>query len=150
MTVDTDMIMSPNFVRGIWDASLLPPGELRDACMIIGSVFADWFRIRGLETVKFPFNGRSDFAPFMDKGVPSGGVITGEDEIKTIEEAGVFGGIAGMVLDPCYHQDCDRLMNLQGPSMIILKENVQVLAYALEVFSKTSNIDGCLSGLNSC
>jgi hypothetical protein len=39
-------------------------------------------------------------------------MFTGADENTTEEEAIVFGGIAGVALDQCYHQACDNVTNL--------------------------------------
>ncbi|KAI8907412.1 hypothetical protein EDD86DRAFT_192267 [Gorgonomyces haynaldii] len=137
VNIDTDMIASPNYVRGVWDGTSIKEDKLRTKVEKVSQVFKNYFDKRQLPTTKFEFNGRSDFAPFLDAGIPAGGVITGEDEIKTIEGAKLFGGISGMVLDPCYHQDCDRLVNLQGPGFTILEQNVDALAHALEFFSQT-------------
>lgn len=41
-----------------------------------------------------------------------------------------------MVLDPCYHQDCDRVSTLEGSGFTILKQNVDVLGYLLETFAQ--------------
>ncbi|ORY39309.1 Zn-dependent exopeptidase [Rhizoclosmatium globosum] len=109
--IDTDMIASPNYVRGIWDGRSVTDPAIRNASIAIQRVFEDYFHDQELPTVPFKFNGRSDFAPFMARGIPAGGVITGEDEIKTHEQAELFGGVAGMVLDPNYHQPTDTVEN---------------------------------------
>eukprot|EP00842_Homolaphlyctis_polyrhiza_P000328 jgi/Hompol1/1296/HPOL_004739-RA len=99
VNIDTDMIGSPNFVRGVWSGDALADATLRRRCSSLSRLFVKYFDGLGLPTVPFAFNGRSDFQPFIDAGIPAGGVITGEDEIKTHEQAELFGGIAGMVLD---------------------------------------------------
>ena len=57
------------------------------------------------------FDGRSDYGPFIEVGIPAGGLFTGAEEIKTAEEAAIYGGTAGEPYDPCYHQDCDTFDN---------------------------------------
>ncbi|TPX64033.1 hypothetical protein CcCBS67573_g08521 [Chytriomyces confervae] len=146
LNVDTDMIASPNFVRGVWDGRSVEDDRIRDRCAAIQGVFEGYFARRGLPTVPFRFNGRSDFAPFMSRGIPAGGVITGEDEIKTLEEAELFGGIANMVLDPNYHQPSDTVANLRGPGELILGQNVDALAHSLGFFAFHHDIDGFLAG----
>ncbi|KAI8842462.1 hypothetical protein BJ741DRAFT_593229 [Chytriomyces cf. hyalinus JEL632] len=170
LNVDTDMIASPNFVRGVWDGRSVEDDRIRDRCAAIQSVFEGYFARRGLPTVPFRFNGRSDFAPFMKWGIPAGGVITGEDEIKTLEEAELFGGIANMVLgeslfaalfnlvwlqrnndffflaDPNYHQPSDTVANLRGPGELILGQNVDALAHSLGFFAFHRDIDAFLEG----
>ncbi|KAJ3277756.1 Leucyl aminopeptidase yscIV, partial [Blyttiomyces sp. JEL0837] len=96
LNIDTDMIASPNYVRGVWDGYGVTDKRIDVGCRVISDVFFDWFKRKGLSWFRFPFNGRSDFVAFMDAGIPAGGVITGEDEIKTFEQAEMFGGIAGM------------------------------------------------------
>jgi Zn-dependent M28 family amino/carboxypeptidase len=46
-----------------------------------------------------PFDGRSDYAPFIRSGIPGGGVTTGAEVIKTKEEEAMFGGKAGVAYD---------------------------------------------------
>ena len=58
----------------------------------------------GLPTAPGNFDGRSDYAAFMDHGIPSGGLFTGAESIKTAKQAELFGGVIGVCQDPCYHQ----------------------------------------------
>ncbi|MFC7590370.1 M28 family peptidase [Nonomuraea antimicrobica] len=67
---------------------------------------------RDLPTVGTDFDGRSDYGPFIAVGIPSGGIFTGAEGIKTAEEAALFGGTAGVAYDPCYHQACDTIANI--------------------------------------
>lgn len=138
------MIGSPNYVRGVWDASPYPDSKMRRQSEKVAALIEKYFADKGKPTVRFPFNGRSDFAPFMEAGIPAAGVITGEDEIKTPEQAILFGGISGMVLDPCYHQDCDRVKFMQGAGMEILEENVECLKYVLHTLATMDDLDGFL------
>ena len=137
LNIDTDMIASPNWVRGVWSGADLEE-PLKSKTKIITDLIVNWFSERNLPTFEFKFNGRSDFQPFLDANIPCGGIITGEDEIKSIESEKKFGGVANMVLDPCYHQDCDRVENLQGSGLAILKQNLGLLAYLLETFAQNS------------
>ncbi|KAI9346037.1 hypothetical protein DFJ73DRAFT_838634 [Zopfochytrium polystomum] len=146
LTIDTDMIGSPNYVRGIWNGRNVANDALRGPATVIQEVIEQWFEKKGLPTVPFDFNGRSDFAPFMNRGIPAGGVITGEDEIKTHEQAEIFGGIAGMVLDPCYHQACDTVESLRGPGRQVLEENLAALAHTMERFAMEDDVEGLLAG----
>ncbi len=36
----------------------------------------------------------------------------GAEGIKTEEQEALFGGVAGLAYDPCYHQACDTFFNL--------------------------------------
>jgi Peptidase family M28/PA domain len=111
-----DMIGSPNFVRMVYDGDLssseppecgAPAGSAE-----IEDIFLDYFARRGLPVEPTEFSGRSDYGPFLCIGVPAGGLFTGAEEVKTPEQAAIFGGTAGEWLDPCYHQGCDNIFNL--------------------------------------
>ena len=58
------------------------------------------------------FDGRSDYKPFQDNGVAAGGLFSGAEVAKTAEQAAKWGGTAGQAFDPCYHQACDNINNL--------------------------------------
>jgi Zn-dependent M28 family amino/carboxypeptidase len=110
-----DMVASPNFVRMVYDGdgSDNPgtgPGPVGSD--LIESLFNDYFDGRGLAHRSTAFDGRSDYGPFIDAGIPAGGTFSGAEEIKTAEEAQTYGGTAGAAYDPCYHQACDTLANL--------------------------------------
>jgi Zn-dependent M28 family amino/carboxypeptidase len=106
-----DMLASPNFVRFVYDGDNStdegeegPPGSAE-----IEQVFLDYFDSVGLETEPTPFDGRSDYGPFIapDAFVAAGGLFSGAEGVKTEEEAAIYGGAAGSWYDPCYHQACD-------------------------------------------
>ena len=59
--------------------------------------------------VAIPFDGRSDYVGFTDRGIPAGGVFAGAEGVKTANQERIFGGDAGSWYDPCYHQACDDL-----------------------------------------
>ncbi|WP_268760677.1 hypothetical protein [Arthrobacter sp. Soil762] len=46
--------------------------------------------------------------------MPAGGLFTGAEGIKTDAQAAIFGGTAGVAYDPCYHQACDDITNLDA------------------------------------
>jgi len=107
--MDYDMLASPNFAYQVYDARnrYNPVGsqELRD-------LYVDWYTRHGLNFTFIPFDGRSDYDGFIRNGIPGGGIATGAEGIKTREEERMFGGEAGQWYDPCYHQLCDDLSNL--------------------------------------
>jgi Zn-dependent M28 family amino/carboxypeptidase len=112
-----DMVASPNFVRFVYDGdgSDNPdtgPGPVGSDT--IESIFNDYFHGRGLATAPTAFDGRSDYGPFIAKGIPAGGTFSGAEGIKTPEEAAIFGGTAGQPYDSCYHEACDNLQNLNA------------------------------------
>ncbi len=113
--LDYDMLASPNYVRFVYDGDgdddpdnpAGPEGSGK-----VEQVFDDWFSARGLESARVPFDGRSDYVGFTDRGIPAGGVFAGAEGVKTAEEAAVYGGAAGSWYDPCYHQLCDNLITV--------------------------------------
>lgn len=125
-----DMIGSPNHVFFIYDGddsdgTGAGPGPGRsDEIEKTFERFYDW---RGIPYKGTDFSGRSDYGPFMDEGIAAGGLFTGAEEIKTEEEVALWGGTAGEAYDPCYHQACDVLGNV---NLYALDVNADAVAYA--------------------
>ena len=116
-----DMVGSPNFVRFVYDGDLSdsepPAGGAPPASAEIEELFLDYFESQGLETEPTAFDGRSDYGPFIFAGIPAGGLFTGAEEIKTEEQAAIYGGTAGEPYDPCYHLGCDDIDNLDHTAL---------------------------------
>ncbi|QRW18075.1 Peptidase family M28 protein [Rhizoctonia solani] len=112
--INLDMVASPNYVLAVYDGD----GSA-------GTTRAQ--RVYGLLCIKEPFkrptsfNGRSDYAPFIAAGVniPSGGLFTGAEGIKTEEQARLFGGTAGVAYDVNYHAKGDTYDNLNFEAFLI-------------------------------
>ena len=66
----------------------------------------------GLASEIVDIGGASDHLPFDQREVVVGGLFSGASEVKTDEEAGLFGGTAGAPTDPCYHLACDTAANV--------------------------------------
>jgi len=111
-----DMIGSPNFARFVYDGSdpAAPPGSAA-----IEEMFNAYFASRGLAFEPTPFNGRSDYGPFIAAGVdiPAGGLFTGAEGRKTAAQVLLYGGVAGAQYDPCYHQACDTIANISDTAL---------------------------------
>ncbi len=108
-----DMIGSPNYARYAYDGSSGPRGSGR-----IEEIFTDYFASEELEIrTDSTLEGRSDHGPFADAGIPVGGLFTGAEGIKTEEEATLYGGEAAEPHDPCYHEPCDTVENV-NPSAV--------------------------------
>lgn len=62
--------------------------------------------------------GRATFvwhgaAPSLEQaGIPIGGLFSGANELKTAEQASLFGGTADSPADACYHLACDTTANV--------------------------------------
>ena len=108
-----DMIASPNFVRFVYDGDGSATGTAGPAGSgEIEQILVDWFGSQGLASEPTAFNGRSDYGPFIAVGIPAGGLFTGAEGEKTAAQMAVYGGLAGVAYDPCYHQACDTILNL--------------------------------------
>lgn len=108
-----DMIGSPNYFYGVYDGDnsggTAPEGFIPPGSAEIEDVFEQFYDSRALPYQDTDFSGRSDYGPFIAVGIPAGGLFTGAEEIKTADEAALYGGIPGQAYDPCYHQPCDSL-----------------------------------------
>jgi Zn-dependent M28 family amino/carboxypeptidase len=109
--LDYDMLASQNYVRFLYDGdgSDNPGLEGPPGSGLIEKVQDDWFKAQGLQTERVPFDGRSDYVGFTDRGIPAGGIFAGAEEVKTPEQEAIYGGAAGSWYDVCYHQICDDL-----------------------------------------
>ena len=77
-------------------------------------MFARYFARRGMATEPIPFDGRSDYVGFVNRGIPSGGIFAGAEAPKTPAQVALYGGVAGEQLDPCYHEACDTIGTVTG------------------------------------
>ncbi|KAF1350571.1 hypothetical protein EJ07DRAFT_184015 [Lizonia empirigonia] len=129
-----DMIASPNYVYGIYDGD----GSAFNFSGPAGSDtiekdFEKFYEANGQAHVPSLFTLRSDYAAFLENGIPSGGLFTGAEELKTEEEAALFGGTAGVALDVCYHQKCDDINNLNHEAYLLNTQSIanSVAKYAM-------------------
>lgn len=125
-----DMIGSPNHVFFVYDgddsdAVGAGPGPAGSAQ--IEKLFEAYDNQRGLPFKGTDVSGRSDYGPFIAVVIPSGGLFTGAEGIKTADEAALWGGTAGQQYDPCYHLACDTYTNINLPAFDV---NVDAVAYA--------------------
>src|SRR6202012_1363609 len=108
-----DMIASPNYAYFIYDGDgsafnlTGPPGSAE-----IEADFEAFYTSVGENYTAYAFDGRSDYGPFLENNIPSGGLFTGAEETKTPEEVEMFGGIADVAYDANYHQAGDSLNNI--------------------------------------
>ena len=129
--MDYDMMGSPNFAYQIYNAtndeSPVGSEELRD-------LYVDWYEAHDLNYTFIPFDGRSDYDGFIRAGIPAGGIATGAEGIKTKEEAKKFGGTAGDWFDPCYHQLCDDVGNVNVTAWEV---NTRLIAHSVATYAKS-------------
>ena len=139
-----DMIGSPNFARFVYDGDLSdsepPPSGAPEGSAAIEELFVDWFDSQGLASEPTAFSGRSDYGPFIEVGIPAGGLFTGAEGIKTDEQAELYGGVAGEQYDACYHLGCDDIDNL---SLTALDQMSDAAAHAtISLAQSTQTVNG--------
>ena len=148
VNLNFDMVGSPNFVRYVYDGDGSAFGvDGPNGSDVVEQVFLDYFESQNLPVAPTAFDGRSDYFGFIENGIPAGGLFTGAEDIKTEEEAAIFGGTAGAPLDPCYHEECDDMDNL---NLGVLEEMADAIAHATLTFAMTTSaVNGTDKGTGS-
>tara|TARA_R110002060_G_scaffold71605_1_gene80243 strand:- start:1870 stop:2370 length:501 start_codon:yes stop_codon:yes gene_type:complete len=130
------MLASPNYIISIYDGDGSafnqsgPPGSAEAE-----AAFQDYFtNIAHFNYTEVQFDGRSDYGPFLDVGIPCGGITTGAEGIKTVEEQAMFGGKAGIAYDVYYHGKGDNLSNLHLGAWT---EMTKALAHVTAIYARS-------------
>jgi len=140
-----DMVGSPNHVFFIYDgddSDVFGAGPGPGGSAEIEETFERYFNSVGIAFKGTDFSGRSDYGPFIAVGIPSGGLFTGAEGIKTAAEAAEpdWGGVAGQQYDQCYHLACDTFANV---NLFALDVNSDAIAYAvLQYAMSTEDVNG--------
>ena len=120
------MMASPNYAYQIYDGdgSVFgesgPPGSAEAE-----KEFQRFFTVEAKENwTSIEFDGRSDYGPFLEAGVATGGIACGAEGIKTVEEAAMFGGVAGVAYDINYHAAGDNVKNLNMGAWIVMTKAI--------------------------
>ncbi|MCF6509397.1 M28 family peptidase [Blastococcus sp. MG754426] len=138
-----DMVASPNHVQMVydsdestWDATApIPAGSTA-----IEEVYESYYTKIGVPYDDAEYSGRSDYQAFINAGIPSGGLFTGAEVVKTDQQAEIWGGVAGDQFDPCYHEACDTIDNL---ALDALDVNSDLIAFAMLTFAfSTESVNG--------
>jgi Zn-dependent M28 family amino/carboxypeptidase len=138
-----DMVGSPNYIFMVYDAdeSTFPaPVPIPPGSTAIEDLYESYYTLIGEPYDDTEFSGRSDYQAFIEAGIASGGLFTGAEEIKTEEQAAIWGGIAGEQFDPCYHEACDTFDNV---NLHALEVNSDLIAFAQLTFAySTESVNG--------
>ncbi len=137
--LNLDMVGSPNAGYLVYDGDDSDrtgegPGPAGSA--VVEQVLLEQLAAVGVQGSGTDFDGRSDYGPFIEAGIPAGGLFTGAEEAKTAEQAQQWGGQADRPYDACYHQACDNLTNVDRTA---LDRNVDTLASTVGRFALTLN-----------
>jgi len=139
LMLNSDMIASPNAGYFVYDGDGSDRGSTEEAARgseSIERLLVDRLASLGVAARGTPFNGDSDYGPFVEAGIPSGGVFTGDAPSKTPEEAALWGGRAGVPFDVCYHRACDTTSNLDR---VAYERMLNALAYGIGSFALDLN-----------
>lgn len=135
--LNTELLAPSNYGRFVWD-----PGT--GGSHRIAGLFAGYFARHGLPYERQdPGAIGSDHLVFQEAGIPVGGLDGGNLQVKTPEQQARFGGTAGQMFDPCYHQPCDRL---EAVDRTALDTNARALAWVL---GELALKDGAVRGIRA-
>lgn len=107
-----DMVASPNFIYGVYDAdesSFEAPVDVPTGSEALEDLFETYFTWQEVPYEDSEFSGRSDYQAFINNDIPASGLFTGAEVAKTEEQEAIWEGVAGESYDPCYHDACDSL-----------------------------------------
>ncbi|HMG30114.1 MAG TPA: M20/M25/M40 family metallo-hydrolase [Jiangellaceae bacterium] len=130
-----DMVGSPNYIfmahdtdESTFEAPVpVPPGS-----EAIEDLYESYYTLVGEPYDDTEFSGRSDYQAFIEAAIPSGGLFTGAEVVKTPAQVAIWGGMAGEQFDPCYHEVCDTFGNV---AMHALDVNSDLIAFAQLTFA---------------
>ena len=140
-----DMVGSPNYIFMVYDADQstfpapegvpIPPGSTA-----IEDLYESYYTAIGEPYDDTEFSGRSDYDAFIRAGIPSSGLFTGAEEIKTAQQQAIWGGVTGEQFDQCYHAACDTYQNVNPHA---LEVNSDLIAFAMLTFAySTESVNG--------
>ncbi len=143
-----DMVGSPNYVFMVYDAdeSTFPAPEgvtIPEGSEAVEDVYESYYTAIGEPYDDTEFSGRSDYEAFILADIPSGGLFTGAEVVKTEEQAAIWGGTAGEQFDPCYHLDCDTYENNDDHA---LEVNSDLIAFAMLTFAYSTEAVNAVPG----
>ncbi|MDT7763760.1 MAG: hypothetical protein QOC63_3180, partial [Mycobacterium sp.] len=124
-TYDGDQSTPPNANAGV---PRVPEGAAG-----IERTLVAYLRGAGKPPEDTSFDGRSDYDSFTLSGVPTGGIFSGAEENKSIEQAKHWGGQADEPFDPNYHKATDTLDHVDRTALEIIGRGV---AYAVGFYAQ--------------
>ncbi|CAF1226568.1 unnamed protein product [Rotaria sordida] len=152
VNINLDMLGSPNFIFGIYNGATAPtntPAAAKPGSNKMTTLFKDWFIAKNFPWDYTKFDGRSDYGPFLAAGICAGGLFSGADGLKTVEQRNRYdamlgaglGGTSGIRQDKCYHLSCDRTTNI---NKFALDKMVQATADAIESIGQQPDLESWL------
>lgn len=130
--LNLDMVGAPNAGYFVQGASGGPDGSATVAADLTRRFVA-----LGVAPDPMDLDGSSDYDPFVNAGIPSAGLLAGDSEHKSADQARRWGGEQGEVFDRCYHSACDDLTNVDR---LALDRFTDVAAGTLAYFASTGDL----------
>jgi Zn-dependent M28 family amino/carboxypeptidase len=110
-TYDGDQSTPPNANRAV---PRVPDGSAGIEHMLVA-----YLKGAGKPPEDTSFDGRSDYDGFTQSGVPAGGIFSGAEEKKSVEQGQRWGGQADKPFDPNYHKATDTLDHVDRKALEI-------------------------------
>ena len=95
-------------------------GDVPEGSAGIERTLAGYLYLAGKRPADMPLTTRSDYHPFMVADVPIGGVTAGASQIKTVVQARLWGGQAGLPFDPNYQGPRDTVDNVNRDALGVM------------------------------
>ncbi len=133
--LNLDMVGSPNAGYYVLDGDDSDPNDAEPApkgSAVVERAFIEALGAAGVTARGTGFDGNSDYDPFVQAGIASGGLFTGASERMTAEQAQLWSGDANAPHDPCYHQACDRIDTIDR---VALDRNADAAAAVIARFA---------------
>ncbi|TCO60559.1 M28 family peptidase [Actinocrispum wychmicini] len=132
--LNVEMLGSPNAGYFVLHG-LKPAGSDK-----IEQAFVDYFTATRVQSETAPMSSRWDYNAFANAGIPTGGLFTGADSVKTQAQVDKWGGTAGQPFDVCYQLACDNLRNVDR---VALNRNARALAWVIGSYAtSTQSVNG--------
>eukprot|EP00049_Salpingoeca_infusionum_P011407 m.198364 g.198364 ORF g.198364 m.198364 type:complete len:538 (+) comp14921_c2_seq2:369-1982(+) len=119
-TLNFDMLASPNNIN----IAYYNLTNMSDTQQYLVNATGHAFQALDLNYTSEPFStvGGSDYFAFLRQGIPTASIATGAGGLKTTAEQHLFGGLVGVPYDPCYHKQCDDMLNYNETVHILMSK----------------------------
>lgn len=139
-----DLLGSPNpgYFTYDGDQSGQPNPDVPADSVPVGSAgvertLAGYLNLAGVRPADMPLGKASDYSPFLDAGIPIGGMTTGAAQRKSAVQERLWGGTAGVAFDRNYHLPGDDIDNVNRDALAVTGPGV---AFAVGTYAQS--IDG--------
>jgi Zn-dependent M28 family amino/carboxypeptidase len=140
LNLNFDMVGSPNFFYGIYNGSGAA-APIRDRSVLIQRQFEMAIGGQSKPYDLTPFDGRSDYGPFIENGIAAGGLFSGAEGMKNAAGRSIYKGLANTAYDPCYHDYCDSFDNISQESLQTLASAAYKVTHDLAISLVTNPLN---------